>query len=92
MARGKQRKGTPSTPTSSGSPAMAEAWRLFEAGDKHLARTKAKALLAQSTSDSERAEAQDLIDRTRLPRFPLIVAGVFSAIALLLILLAVIRY
>ncbi len=92
MARGKQRKASGTTPTGSGSPAMVEAWRLFEAGDKHLARKKAKAVLDASPSETEAHDAQELIDRTRLPRFPVLVALVLATITLLLILLAVIRY
>ncbi len=72
---------------------MTEAWRLFEAGDKHRARQRAEAVLAGAPSESsEAAEARELLERIRLPRLPLIVAGVLATATALLILLAVIRY
>lgn len=71
---------------------MTEAWRLFEAGDKHRARQHARSVLSGAPSEGEAAEANELLHRTQLPRLPLIVAGVLATVTLLLILLAVVRY
>jgi hypothetical protein len=89
MARGKQQR---KASGGEASPQMAEAWRLFDAGDKHKARARARQILEAPASEAEAAEARELIDRTKLPRLPLIVAGVLATATVLLILLAVIRY
>ncbi len=69
-----------------GSP-LQDAWKRFEAGDQVGARRAAQAVLAGTPSDTERAEARDLLDRTRPPvwAWPY-VAGAAVMLALMLAL------
>lgn len=59
--RGEKGAGAP------GAAALKEAWRLYEAGDQVGARREAQQVLGGSPSDKEKAEAEDLLARTRPP-------------------------
>ena len=70
---------------------MEQAWRLFEDGDKLLARREAKAILADSPGAPDEKEARELLSRTQIPRVALIAGAAAAAMILLLILLAIAR-
>lgn len=52
---------------SGGEGVLQEAWRRYEAGDQVGARREARRVLASSPGDAIRAEAEELIARTRPP-------------------------
>ncbi|MFL5320526.1 MAG: hypothetical protein ACJ790_12770 [Myxococcaceae bacterium] len=67
---------------------MAPAWKLFDEGDKLGARKIAKAVLHSSPTEKERAEAEDLLTRTKTPGIAWIFAGVVIVAAIILTLFA----
>lgn len=75
-----------------GDPAMAESWRLREAGDVSLACKRARQVLLdpQSTS-TERAEAVDLLERAAPPKIAWWIFAAVSVLLLSMILLAALR-
>jgi hypothetical protein len=72
-------------------PSMREAWRLFDAGDKVLARRHAEQVLAHAPSEQDAAQARALLERTSFPRFALAAAGFALLVFVALLLLAVLR-
>ena len=86
MARGGQ------TPRSAGSPRLAAAWVLFDAGDKVAARRAARALLAAGPGPDEHAEALELLRRCGTPRPVYAVALAVAATFGVLLALAALRY
>lgn len=76
-------------------PASAElraAWQLAEAGDVRAARQAAERVLAGQPSAEDRAQAEELLERTRTPR-GLYAYGLLALVVMaLLIALAVVRY
>jgi hypothetical protein len=92
MAKGRRRQKTREAATAPRTSArMERAWRLFDEGDKLLARREAKAILGDSSSGPDAEEARELLERTQIPRVALIAAGAAAALVLLLILLAIAR-
>ncbi|MDC0709865.1 molecular chaperone DnaJ [Stigmatella sp. ncwal1] len=86
MEKGAQ---TPPDPTSA---EMQSAWRRAEGGDVAGARREAHRILASSPSPEDRAQAEELLRRTRTPRsvygFALLAVGIL----VLLVTLALSRY
>ncbi|ADO74292.1 DUF2379 family protein [Stigmatella aurantiaca] len=86
MAKGGQ------PPPDPASAEMRSAWRRAEAGDVAGARREAHRLLASSASPEDRAQAEELLRRTRTPRalygFALLAVGIL----VLLVTLALSRY
>ena len=70
---------------------MDRAWRLFEEGDKLLARREAQAILAESPSGPDAEQARELLSRMDIPRVALIAAATAAALIAVLILLAIAR-
>lgn len=71
------------------SPELLEAWRKLDAGDVVTARRTAAALLATGAlSESDRVSAEDLLSRTRFPKWSLAFAAGAAAIIVILIILA----
>lgn len=98
MARGRQReKKSTSTTSSHASPSgpvsarMHQAWRMFEEGDKLGARREAKDILAGTASEEETRQANDLLERTAIPKIAFITAAVAAVTIAVLILIAVVR-
>ena len=73
------------------SPAMKDAWRLFDSGDKVRARKKAQDVLAQPASDEDAQQARELLQRTQVPPLAWALAGAVLLVATLLIVIAVTR-
>jgi Tfp pilus assembly protein PilF len=90
MAKGRQRHKAQETATKA-SARMALAWRLFDEGDKLLARREAKSVLADSPSGPDAEQARDLLARTAIPRIALFAGSGAAALIILLILLAIAR-
>lgn len=80
------------TPREPASPEMRAAWRRMEGGDVAGARREARRLLEASPSPEDRAQAEDLLRRTRTPPAVYALAGLVLAILLLLVALALSRY
>ena len=74
-----------------GGAALKDAWRLYEAGDKVGARAEAQRVLGASPSDADRAEAEDLIARTRPPAWAWPYAAAAAVVLALMLALAIIR-
>ena len=92
MAKGRQRhKARDAATAPKASARMERAWRLFDEGDKLLARREARAILAGTTHGPDADQARELLERTRLPRLALLTAGAAAALILALILLAIAR-
>ena len=73
------------------SPRMKQAWRHYESGDVVVARREAKEILARSPSPVDAAQAEDLLQRTRVPKTALYYALGAALVISLLIVLAVLR-
>jgi hypothetical protein len=91
MAKGRQRQKAQQAAANKASPRMVLAWRLFDEGDKLLARREAKAILAESPSAADAEQARELLDRTAIPRVALLAASAAAALIVLLVLLAIAR-
>lgn len=95
MAKGRQRQKSPpaDAQVKNLSPRLQEAWRLFEAGDKVMARHEARAVLeGGGASEADVQSANELLERLRMPRIAFILGGLAGVFIVLLILLAVARY
>lgn len=86
MAKGGQ---TPKDPTS---PEMRAAWQRLDAGDVASARREAQRILAASPSADDKAQAEELLRRTRTPPALYGFALLAAVIIAVLVLLAVYRY
>ena len=86
MAKGGQ------TPKDPASPEMRAAWQLLEAGDVVSARREAWRILQAPPSPDDKAQAEELLRRTRTPPALYGFALLAAVIIALLILLAVSRY
>ena len=86
MAKGAQ------PPPDETSAEMKTAWHRLELGDVRSARQQAQAMLAHSPHADDRAQAEELLRRTRTP--PVLYAYAILAAALmgLLLMLSVLRY
>ena len=82
-------KAAPSTPK--GGLQMKRAWKLYDDGNVVAARKEAETVLAQPGSESDAAEARDLLERTRVPKQALLFAAIAAALILGLIALAALR-
>jgi hypothetical protein len=92
MAKARHRRRSREAATApKASPRMERAWRLFEEGDKLLARREAKAILGDSPGAADAEQARELLSRTEIPRVALIAAAAAATLILLLILLAIAR-
>jgi hypothetical protein len=91
MAKGRQRQKRQEAPTGKTSPRMMLAWRLFDEGDKLLARREAKAVLSESPTGTDAEQARELLARTAIPRVALLTGAAAAALLILLILLAILR-
>ena len=70
---------------------MKQAWRHYESGDVVVARREAKEILAGSSSPGDAAQAEDLLQRTRVSKIALYYALGAALVISLLIVLAVLR-
>ncbi|WP_224248066.1 molecular chaperone DnaJ [Hyalangium gracile] len=86
MAKGGQ------TPKDPASPEMLAAWKRMEAGDVAGARREASRILAADPSPDDRAQAEELLRRTRTPPAVYAFAALALVILLLLVALALSRY
>jgi hypothetical protein len=86
MAKGGQ------TPKDPASAEMRAAWQRLETGDVVSARREAQRILSASPSEDDRAQAQELLRRTRTPPALYGFALLGAVLIALLILLAVFRY
>jgi hypothetical protein len=86
MAKGGQ------TPKDPASPEMLAAWRRLDAGDVVSARREAQRILAANPSPEDRAQAEELLRRTRTPPALYGFALLAAVIIAVLVLLAVYRY
>lgn len=86
MAKGGQ------TPEEPGSPEMRAAWRRMEAGDVAGARREATRILASQPSAEDKAQAEELLRRTRTPPAVYGFAVLVLVILGLLVALALSRY
>ena len=92
MAKARQRSRTRAAATEPKACLRVErAWRLFDAGDKLLARREAKAILGDAPSAAEAEQARELLARTETPRIAFIAAAAAASLIVLLILLAIAR-
>lgn len=86
MAKGGQ------TAKGGGSAAMKAAWKLYDAGDKVLARKEAEKILASGmASDADAGEARELLERTAPPRLFRGLAILAISLIALLVLLTLLR-
>lgn len=76
------------TKASSGSR-IKSAWRLYNAGDVVAARREAKAILVETPSAADAQQADELIERTRVPRFAWWVAAFAAGLILTMILVGI---
>jgi hypothetical protein len=74
-----------------GGGALQEAIRRYEAGDQPGARREARRVLEGSPSDADRAEAEALLSRTRLPTWAWPYAVVAGVLLALMVALAIAR-
>jgi hypothetical protein len=74
-----------------GSGPLGEAARLFDAGDKIAAGQLARQVLDGSPTDEQTKQANELLDRLRLPKAALGYAALAAAVISLMILLALFR-
>jgi hypothetical protein len=86
MVKGGQTAGPPA------SPEMQAAWRRAEAGDVAGARHQARRILDASPSAEDKAQAEELLRRTRTPPAVYALAVLVLAILALLVALALSRY
>lgn len=96
MAKGRQRQKNDSAPrpdrdVPQGTGRMKHAYGLFDSGDKVRARREAKEILASSPTEDEAREANDLLERTRIPREAFIFAIVAAIFIAGLITIAILR-
>jgi hypothetical protein len=86
MAKGGQ------TGKGGGSAAMKAAWKLYDAGDKVLARQEARKVLESgSPSEADASEARELLERTAPPRLFRGLAVLAASLIALLVLLTLLR-
>jgi hypothetical protein len=71
---------------------MLAAWKRMEAGDVAGARREAQRILAANPSTEDRAQAEELLSRTRTPPAVYGFAALVLAILVLLVALALSRY
>lgn len=86
MAKGGQ------TPKDPASPEMRAAWQRLESGDVVSARREALRILSANPSPDDKAQAEELLRRTRTPPALYGFALLAAVLIALLILLAVSRY
>jgi hypothetical protein len=86
MAKGGQ------TPKDPASPEMRAAWQQLDAGDVVSARREAQRILSASPSPDDKAQAEELLRRTRTPPALYGFALLAAVIIAVLVLLAVYRY
>jgi len=86
MAKGGQ------TPKDPASPEMRAAWQRLDAGDVVSARREAERILAANPSPDDKAQAEELLRRTRTPPALYGFALLAAVIIAVLVLLAVYRY
>jgi hypothetical protein len=86
MAKGGQ------TPKDPASPEMRAAWQLLETGDVVSARREAQRILASAPSPDDKAQAEELLRRTRTPRALYGFALLAAVLIALLVVLALSRY
>lgn len=86
MAKGGQ------TPKDPASPEMRAAWQRLEAGDVVSARREAERILSHAPSPDDKAQAEELLRRTRTPPSLYAFALLAAVLIALLVLLAALRY
>lgn len=86
MAKGGQ------TPKDPASPEMRAAWQLLETGDVVGARREAQRILTSAPSPDDKAQAEELLRRTRTPPALYGFALLAAVLIALLIVLALSRY
>ena len=86
MAKGGQ------TPKDPASPEMRAAWQRLDAGDVVSARREAQRILGANPSADDKAQAEELLRRTRTPPALYGFALLAAVIIAVLVLLAVYRY
>jgi hypothetical protein len=86
MAKGGQ------TPQDPASARMRAAWQRLESGDVLSARREAERILSASPSPDDKAQAEELLRRTRTPPALYGFALLAAVLIALLVLLAVSRY
>lgn len=86
MAKGGQ------TPKDPASPEMRAAWQLLETGDVVSARREAQRILASAPSPDDKAQAEELLRRTRTPPALYGFALLAAVLIALLVVLALSRY
>lgn len=67
---------------------MAAAWKHWDDGDKLAARKVAEDVLRSTPTDKERADAEELLRRSKPPQFAWIMAAVVVVVAVVLTLIA----
>lgn len=70
---------------------MANAWRLYDAGDIASARLEAKEALRAPSSNQEMVQAQELVWRAGIPRLGLAMVAITAVLLLMMIALAAAR-